>query len=592
MVLGQRSAVDRAVDTAFVRTGTVHFLSVSGVHVGFLALMAWWAVRRLGVGMRAGAAVVAGVVVLYACLAQPRPPVLRATVLALLACWAVARHRPVITGNWLALSATLLLLVRPTDLFDVGFQLSFVVLIGVIYGSRALIWEYHLITKSDRALVETPRVHRLRQVFWCWARSRAGLLLSVALAAWLMGLPLVAHHFGRVSPFGWLNTILITPLVFVVMACSFAKLVWTALWPSLAFIPGALLGKASAGLLAVVEGLSSVPGASVGVSAMPWWAVGLAYTVLLAWVFRSLRPELLTRMRLVAASVLVGVVVVLSVVPWGRSDDALQIWLLDVGHGTSAYVEFPDGSNLVYDLGTLDGYDVSAFAMVPLLSQRRAGRVDRLIISHPNLDHYSGVPSLLDERRVGEALISEHFRPLSADWQPARVLLEHLEQRGVAVEEVSADWRSAIGQDSQLEVLWPPSVHGLSELSPNDSSVVLRVRSCGRSVLFCGDLEEEGIAGLLAGGTERLKADVLMLPHHAAMAEGFGELVSAVSPRIAASSNGRLSDNRRAALRQQLGDVPWLDTDRCGAIHVRLAADGVTAEGFINSRAGDQSGSR
>lgn len=586
MVLGQRNAVDRAVDNAFVRTGTVHFLSVSGVHVGFLALMVWWLSRWLGLGMRAGAGMVAGCVLIYAGLAEPRPPVLRATVLALLACWAVGRHRPLITGNWLALSAVLLLLFRPTDLFNVGFQLSFVVLIGVMYGSRALYWEYQQWVRWRRELMPPAQVHRLRQAVWGWVRSRLGFLLCVAVAAWLMGLPLTAYHFGRVTPYGWLNTLLITPLIFLVMAGAFVKLLWTALWPSLAVVPGWLLAKITGGLLWEVKWLAAVPWTSCNVPAPPLWMAGILYLLLLGWTFRSYRPGLLTRRRMLIASLVVMAVLTAAGLHRPRPRDSAEIWCLDVGHGLAVYMEFPDGGNALYDLGTLGDYDVAASALLPFLTERRVRGLDQVVISHPNLDHYSGLPSLLDHRAVGAVLVSEHFAALSPPGTSAGAFLEHLGERGRRVEQVSAESRLDAGPRASIDVLWPPPPSEIGELSRNDSSIVMRVGFGGQSMLLCGDLQGEGIAGLLARYPGQLQADVLLLPHHASPTPELPELIAAVRPAFVVSSNPRLSADRRAAVCARIGELAWLDTDRCGAIHICLGADGPTARGFVSGQVG------
>jgi competence protein ComEC len=101
-------------------------------------------------------------------------------------------------------------------------------------------------------------------------------------------------------------------------------------------------------------------------------------------------------------------------------------------------------------------------------------------------------------------------------------------------------------------------------------------------VLFCGDLEEDGIAGLLAWNADRVKADVVMLPHHGTPTPGLRELLAAASPQLVVSSNARLSDSRREALARQLGGIPWLDTDRCGAIHIHLTRGKVQAAGFVS----------
>src|SRR5690606_8603756 len=133
LVLGQRSAVDPALNQAFVETGSVHYLSVSGAHVGMLASAVWLACMLAGISRRSGALVRRTLVTADATLAEPSPPVIRSAIMGVLLCTAILLRRPVRTANWLALSAVVILVVSPVQLFEPGFQLSFLTLIGLIY---------------------------------------------------------------------------------------------------------------------------------------------------------------------------------------------------------------------------------------------------------------------------------------------------------------------------------------------------------------------------------------------------------------------------------------------------------------------------
>jgi competence protein ComEC len=97
------------------------------------------------------------------------------------------------------------------------------------------------------------------------------LALAVSIAAWLAGAPLTLYHFGRVSSWGWLNSILITPLVGLLMLAGFLKLVVSAIWPSASVVVAAPVAWSTHALDASVRWLAAVPGVNVHIASPPLW---------------------------------------------------------------------------------------------------------------------------------------------------------------------------------------------------------------------------------------------------------------------------------------------------------------------------------
>ncbi|MFQ5807294.1 MAG: ComEC/Rec2 family competence protein, partial [Phycisphaerae bacterium] len=133
MVLGHRSAAGRVLNEAFLRTGTIHFLTVSGFHVGVLAGSVWLLVRRLSRrGPRTAALITMIVIALYALIVEHNAAILRAATMGILLCVAQLTRRPFCGLNWLAFSALCILAYNPLELFRAGFQLSFVQVLALL----------------------------------------------------------------------------------------------------------------------------------------------------------------------------------------------------------------------------------------------------------------------------------------------------------------------------------------------------------------------------------------------------------------------------------------------------------------------------
>ena len=133
LLLGERSALPPASDEAFRRAGVYHILAVSGFNVALLAAAVFGGLALCGIPRRAVAVVAAAVLVGFALVVGGQPSVLRATVMGLLLLAALLLERQSQLPNALALATLLLLLWRPGDLWEPGFQLSFAATAGIVY---------------------------------------------------------------------------------------------------------------------------------------------------------------------------------------------------------------------------------------------------------------------------------------------------------------------------------------------------------------------------------------------------------------------------------------------------------------------------
>jgi len=242
---------------------------------------------------------------------------------------------------------------------------------------------------------------------------------------------------------------------------------------------------------------------------------------------------------------------------------------LDVGQGDALLLRAPGGTVLV-DTGEPDA------DIVRLLRREGVERLDLLVVTHSHLDHVGGAPSVLEALPVGVVWL--HEVPTGIDVVPQhREVLRIAERRGIPVRGPPAGAVVALGE-LVLEVLGPPAGRPYagtrSEL--NNTSIVLRVSVPGQgSVLLTGDVEREAQADLLADQRERLKVDVLVVPHHGSRTTDPGFL-AATGARTAILSVGQR--NRHGHPHPEILDVldalgmDVLRTDRDGTVRIAVTA--------------------
>lgn len=614
MVLGHRSRLDRRINDLFIRAGCVHFLAVSGVHVGIVMFFAYLACRVLMLRPRTSTWVMMLTVILYALVAEPRPPILRATIMALLYCVARLIRRPRAGLNWLSAAAVILILVDPGTVYQVGFQLSFAAVLGVMYVAPALrqacLWLRRVFEtvvlkrpflEMDRRLTDAAAptssgwayfALRVRRMLWRVRRVVWRLTFfpfSVGIAAWLICWPIVAIHFHRVHPWGPINSVIILPLVSLVMLLGFVKMILTVVHPLLGVLLGGGLVFLDGFLIEVVELLGSLPGASMFASTPTWWVVMSYYCflMLLAWRFRpsiefngvegalpamgakSPPPVWLKRScRATFAVFMVGV----AIWQWPVRSDRLVITFLSVGRASAVVLELPDGGAVLCDAGSMDPYDVGRGTVVPFLRHRGITRIDRVYISHPNLDHFSGLLSVIDEVPTGPVFVNRCFDSRSPPRSPARHLLEELAKRNHPIERLGGPVRRWEMAGVLFEYFSPPD--DLSDaVSTNDTSTVMRLSYAGHSILLTGDIEERTQRALIEWGG--VKADVLVLPHHGAVRAATRSFIHSVSPRILIRSSGERMTETQGDLQDIIGGIPLYNTGDLGAIEVVIDRAGV-----------------
>ncbi len=553
LLLGNRDRLSPGLEQTMRRIGLGHILSISGLHLGILAAGIWIAVAAAtGRPRWAVLAAILGVGV-YLLVVPARIPILRAGAMVAVGGVALARGRRAPPTALLAAAALVLLVWEPSDLFSPGFQLSFGIVAGLILFARPA---------SERIMgVGDPSASLLRRV----GRIAVGWVV-VSAVAWLVALPLVAYHFHFLSPFTVVWTVLLLPPVAVLLWAAYFKVVLTLLWPAAgSWLAAPLLGLADA-IAGAARWASDVPYATVDVAApsAAWAATCLAVVAaaLGGWYAGG-------RWRVVASACICSVWLFFpaawaTVRPHLPNSPVAEVRMFAVGAG-SAILLRSDHETLLFDCGSRSYIDITTATVGPALRSLGVRRVDTLVLSHADLDHFSGAVELVDRFRVRRVLITPHFLEAAREQKAAKRLLELLRAQDVPIRTISAGWERSLGR-GKLRALWPPAQ--VRREKDNNNSLVLSFRAAGRRVLLTGDIEAAAMEALSPPA-----ADVLELPHHGAYHETADSWVNGVDPAHLLQSCGR----RRFRHDKWSGRLPgfrrWV-TARDGAITVRVTEDG------------------
>jgi len=548
LLLGVRDDLDRGHREMFIRSGTMHLLAISGLHVGLLGGLIWMLARLLRLGPTSTTTVIVVSVIGYALLAELRPSVLRAAILVTMGVLGHPHRRRAAAANSLALAALIVLGLRPGDLQSPGAQLSFLAV-------AALAWS------APRVAAAVPISHA--QGFLARLVRRVVQAWLVGVVIWCVTAPLVASEFGLVAPVGLLINVVMIPLVGLALWLGVALLAFGGFVPAAGFVFGLLLD----GLLGLVLGIASTsatgPLAFVETPAPPRAWLVLCY-LLLAMVaaFRNRRLRSLCLVGL-AATLAAGLAAALKPPVDGR----LKLVVLDAGHGGAILLECPNGQTLLFDAGTLGDPDRLAETIRDAAWHRRRLRIDALVLSHADRDHFSAAPRLIELVGVGSLVASPTF--LNPHQPETLDLCTDAATAGVAIELVVAGDRLQLDPAVAITVRHPPVEFVGS--SDNSNSVVLEIVFAGVRILLTGDVENEGQGQLMS--TLRGDVDVLMSPHHGSPPANRRDWAKWTRAEWVLVSGGR-STTRDQLRTSYLPPTTILSTRSSGAIEVTVTAAG------------------
>ncbi len=575
LLLGRREAVDPEVNDAFARTGTTHLLAISGLHLQVLAVFLGACVRGAGVGRKGAFLAVALGTIAYALLVGLAPSVVRSMAMTVGACLAGGRDRCARPANLLSGAALATLAHDPSDLFDVGCQLSFLAVAAILWCVPAvLVWDAPALTPLDvleRRLEPWWRMLRRMGV----AYLRAGLIASAVV--WLAGWPLVALRFHLVAPIAIPINLPLIPLTSMALLLAGLTLLLSAIWAPMA-IPfawacGACLSATERAVrwgTAWRWGHAFVPG--------PGWGWVLGFYALLGVATTAGAMRWPSARRWWAAAIAWGAIgAALPMVP--SVPVAAEAEVLAVGHGLAVSVRSAGGRAVLYDCGRMGDPRVGRRIIAPALWSRGIRRLDAIILSHADADHYNGLPDLLDRFEVGIVRVPPGFDgPANPG---ARRLLDDVRRRGVVVGSMAEGDRIDLAGGTTLTA-WHPRRDGRTGSTDNARSVVLEVESIGRRLLLTGDLERDGLADLVARPMAS-GVDAMLAPHHGGRTSNPSWLYGWAHPALVVVSQRPPS----AGTRDPLGPIaeghfPILRTWQAGAIRLRWAAPGLIATGFLD----------
>ncbi len=413
-LLGETRGISKEVYTMFRDTGTVHLLVVSGSNVWLVVGVVLGALSLLRVPRVPATLLGLVCILLFANLVNNDPPVVRAGIMAGVVMVGSLLYRDVDLINVVSFAGVMILFCRPLFLFDVGFQLSFVSVLGI------------LVLYPRLSALVSKRLSRSRWRLWRWVIMPALVSVSVELALF----PILAYYFNTVPTVVVLANVFIVPLagLSVVLTCfslfsaifsiSLAGIFSAANWLCLDFT------------LRLTQFFAGLPAAKLSLASpsLVWF---ILYYLCLWLVISSAGSKKKTYV--------FSALIMANLILWSKAlpgeGGTLRLSLLDAGSGSASVLEAPNGETLVFNAGEkAKNLDAGEYIVIPFLNHEGVDKIDWLILTDGSSYNLSSALSVLQNREVKRLFMqddsppaNQNFCDLMERWEGERLLFSSVQ---------------------------------------------------------------------------------------------------------------------------------------------------------------------
>lgn len=567
LLIGEGGEIPKEIREIFAKTGTSHILAISGLHIGIVAFVIYSLFYKiliqsekltLSFNIKKLAAIASiPPVLFYGLIAGFPVSTERAVIMVIVFILALTIDREKDLFNTLAIAGLIILIISPSAIYNISFQLSFASVFAIIYLMPKFQSIYAPSPQSSPLAGEVRGEGQIQK--WFKDKIITGLLVSIAAS--IGTAPIVAYHFHRVSIVGIIANVIAVPLMgFIVvpleLSAAFVNMFSSGLANLILQIASIFL-NISVWIIAL---FSRLPYSSIWVTTPTIFEIIIFYLLVISAA--SIKK---IRIAKYAATLLI-IALISDYAYWHyhlNYNKNLKVTFLSIGQGDSSLIEFPKGKRMLIDGGGFreDDFDTGERIIAPFLWKNKIKNIDYIVMSHPQSDHFKGLKFIAENFNVQEFW----WNGDNAESEEYKNLIKTIENKNIKKRIIDTSVIDINGV--KLE-----SLNQLkSAIDKNNASVVIRISYGNTKFLFTGDIEKQGETALIKDGKD-IKADVLKVPHHGSRTSSTDDFIKSVSPKIAVMSVGYANQfhfpHKDIVGRYEKAGARIMRTDLMGAITI------------------------
>jgi len=524
LITGQKTLSGFSARDLFSKAGISHVLAISGFHLAVVSVFFFYVFYALaglipsflisGRARKTAWAVSIVPLIIYAVFTGFSASTRRALIMIIMLWGAFISENENDFPSSISLAGILILLMDPGAFFSISFQLSFVSVIFIVAG---------LCIPGRDSFIFSSKL-----------AAKAGIMALVTMFAGFGTFPLTARYFHIVSPVMVVSNLILIPLIgFVVLPLGLIVLVTFMFFPWLAGLLVLICEKIIFLVIEISEFLVSLPGAFFRTVTWQWQYIALIYLVM-AGIFLVLKGRRKTGL-FCMASVLIMVLSLVIYHGIQKKEKILQISVLDVGQGSSAFIQGPCGTAVLVDAGgfsNASSFDTGRYIVAPFLWHNKILSLDYVILTHPESDHLNGLIFILENFKVN-CLVKNRDKAGTHNYKK---LVRICTDRHIRIYHPSPEGEYLAAGSIIIQFAGNRPRYMRDRL--NDNGLVFRIRYKDFSMLFPADISWRREKLLCCANGPDILSTILMAPHHGSLRSSSNLFLDKVSPESVIISCG------------------------------------------------------
>lgn len=539
IMFGEKTGIEENTLEEFQQNGTAHILSVSGLHIGII----YGVLRRLWKGKKGKAFFLFAICFFfcYSAMSGFSPSVVRAAVMVSLHALASVSAKRYDLSSAAFFVLTVMLVKNPFQMFNAGFQMSFLAVLTL-----SLMMPF------------------IKRVY--------GGIFAASLAVQAGIAPYIAYNFNYFSLAAVFVNVPVIFLTGIIVPLSMFMAAAERVWEPLFEISAATVSGLCR-MLDEINAFTAAEGLTVfNVTSPPESLLGAYYLGLLFFASEEGRLMIMRRKKKILA-LFIAVTAAASMAFGSAMKSGFEeasLIFVDVGQGDCIHFKTAEGESYLIDGGGKEGYNTGRETLRDYLLKNGVKKVEGAFVTHLHTDHYKGIAELCREGMVERLYLYEGSRvsekKIAEETAMPRENILYLAGGDVV----------DMGQGESVEVLWPERKNeaeykrlSADEEDENSSSLVFKVSLRGVSFTATGDIEEECQNQLARMWREDLKADVLKASHHGSRysySSEFTELTAPVYGVFQVGKNGYGHPDKGVIEKYEEMGIIVYRNDRDGAV--------------------------
>ena len=538
ILIGYKPDLDNELMVEFRQWGIAHIFSISGLHLALIGFWVWFLSGFIFMSLRKRTIVTITFTFLYCLVSGMEVSTLRSLIMLVcfLSGYLVNRR----TSAWNNFSAAFVLLFvwNPHYLFSAGFQLSFAAVAGILVTQKILSLQKS--RSGVEVLVPDSRIKTIS--------LKIGELVFFPMMISAATLGFTAYHFQMVSFGAVFLNIIVVPFFTLVMGVSFFYmfiLFFIPIWMSYPLeklcdlfmhLPGFL--TRGAGLFTYVQ----MPA--------PW-------LILLLFVIFCTIPLLKLSLKKTCIIYVVYFILAQSILLYQGKPPKDRLVMINVGKASSCLVQNKSGENVLFDCGTVSGYDVIS----PYLRGEGINHLHSVVISHDNFDHFSCWPSIFKNFKVHE--VRRNLSEVGVSGEMTH-LDDYCKEADIPIANAYLGGQLNFNSSNMVGEVLHPAIDFHS--TKNDESILVFLKTDWCEILFPGDAQEIYSSVVNRALPEKIKPRILVFPHHGRNIKDSETLIKWFQPDLILISGDIITADVKEVLERS--KIQWLITSAKGTIEV------------------------